>query len=485
MSTFKNTWRPKLPLPTEINPSYFDVCLTIPDDDEYRQLLLGKLYELATWTNYDRNVDKTATLVAKVWLTTIQSLIESDPCMTICIRYRNSTTNPCIVQVSCDDGVTWNDAWDMCQDVTPPTPTQSYDDNGHLIYTYPDGHSENADMHDPRFNSPTTQGQIGTDAVCRAAENIRDQFKNARNQIEQALSLAAGFFGLMAVISGIIVLFVTGFAALPLLISLCGVILGLDSAVFHAQVSDAVLEDFKCIVYCELKNNVPETPVTVSSANFDRIQQAIRDTWADVIPRTFFLVFTQATGPKGLQNMSVAGANDGASCADCPSCADVWCYEFDFTVSDQGFTTYTNAFLTANSLAGGEYMGGEGWQMTQVPGYPNTRHTLAIHFGDMPDLSQLQTVEWFYYYSGLEVHSLHGYIGEFDIDGSSGNQHVEDLEQQSPGGPTEHYQVMNISPALTGNLFTAGIAQDYGTVGILRKLRLRGTGTNPFGADNC
>ena len=292
--------------------------------------------------DYLRMQDNITTLIAL--FATIQE------CGVTCFQFRNNPNNPGCIQMSCDGGATWADAF--CG-VNPLMGAMTrYGPTGHLQSSFDGGITwGDSDASDPRFNSPAPTGHIGTDATCRAAENIRDQYKFIKTEVANALAIGGAITGIIAAIVGVVETLV-GFPVPPQVVfALAATITGLIVAEWNAIMSDEVFEAFKCIVDCALADNIPPTPTRFGSLDYDYIF-ARCETDFDLIPRLFFQAITAINGPVGLQIQSVLGNNDGATCGgcECPECAfALEDLSGDLALTDLGNCRY-HVTLPANML---------------------------------------------------------------------------------------------------------------------------------------
>lgn len=288
------------------------VCLQINKD--WANILSGALAEFGNPLNYDISAPAQFTKV-KATMDILEALFTADEFCMSCISFRINPDNPACAQVSCDDGATWVDAFCGLNPLNGAI--QQYDTNGHLMLSTNGGIDFfNGDLWDPRFNLPHPTGHIGADASCRAAENVRDSAKVAKEQITAVLETGGAVASLLGAIAAFASTYL-GFPVSPQLIAnLTAAITGLVVSEWESQMSDATFEHYKCICFCELSNNNPETPTRFTSHNYDEILRHVREDY-DLIPRLFFEAFTFFSGTVGLQIYSVLGNNDGATCEEC------------------------------------------------------------------------------------------------------------------------------------------------------------------------
>jgi hypothetical protein len=277
-----------------------------------------------------------------------------------CIQFRPNPANPACVQVSCDNGETWSDAF--CGVDATLGATKNYDDLGHAIISTDGGVSfSNADLYDERFNSPAPQGHIGDNPACRSAENVAEICENFKETITTAITIGGGIAAILGVIVDFIGV-VFGFAVPPsLVIVLVGAITALTVAEWEAVMNEDRFNEFKCIVFCALGGDTAPTPIRFDGLVYDTMITQIRAQMSGV-PRFFFEAWTMLTGPIGLQVASVQASNDGLSCdlCDCPVCPTDFDYNWydniavditDWTVADK--TIWPNSLIGTPTLSGG------------------------------------------------------------------------------------------------------------------------------------
>jgi len=187
---------------------------------------------------------------------------------------------------------------------------QTSDDGGETWHDDPTG--------DPRYSAPLAPplpGTPGSALRCAAADNVRDQYKQMR---DNTIALLTGgttvlliVAGLVGLIGSILAISVVGISFGVMLFSLAGVLLSLTPESVAAQIDDAALETFRCIVYC----NLDETG-RVRVGGFDEILARITSQFDD-FPETFFYTITASLTATGINNAATLGVATASDCDDC------------------------------------------------------------------------------------------------------------------------------------------------------------------------
>jgi len=218
---------------------------------------------------------------------------------------------------------------------------------------------------------------------------------------------------------------------------------------------------------CIFQDNV-ESDGTLTADGFSQIYSDVgaqlEATAAGFVQRIVDLI-----GYVGLSNAGASGSATG----DCTACA-TWCYRFDFTIDEQGF----------NNLGGqAVYTPGVGWQTINFTGGPSYRY-FAVGRTVAMDLISL-SLEFSYSAGVLDATGDNTLLVAND-----GFAAPTLLIIPIPGVPTSP-EIWSGAESLTGiNILMLSGAQfgaghDPGGQVTLTGLTLHGTGTNPFGSDNC
>lgn len=201
---------------------------------------------------------------------------------------------------------------------------------------------------DPRvgakFAKPT---KTGSDIRCRSAASmvkwLRDFVEyeagilNTGAQIVELSNAAFSFFDILAPWA----ILVQG------LINLAGTLFGIGGTALTVAFSGSEWDDLLCILNCNL-----EADGTITPDDFTEIESEI----SDQLNTTAALVLNAILDAQGYVGLQNAGTLYEVASPDCSGCDCEWCYEWDFTASDGGWTARTG-FGTV-----GHYTPGVGWQ---------------------------------------------------------------------------------------------------------------------------
>lgn len=289
------------------------VCIQLNKD--WSNILSGTLQEFANPTNWNLSTPALKTKF-RASVEVLEALFAAQDVLCMpCISFRNHPLSVGCVQVSCDNGETWQDAF--CGVNLGAGALHDYDALGHAIISVDGGLTwQNNDANDVRFSSPMPPGHIGTFPACRSAENITSMTRGLTEQIAHILVEGGA---LLALVAGIAAFFgnLLGFPVPPaLVIALVNTITGLSAAVWEQVMNDDIFFQFHCIVFCALGGENAITPIRFNPSIYDTILLHVMNEF-DLIPRVFFEAWVRLAGPVGLQVGSVLGIGAGESCGNC------------------------------------------------------------------------------------------------------------------------------------------------------------------------
>jgi len=305
---------------------------------------------------------------------------------------------------------------------------------------------------DPRNNStifPPISGSDGDDKKCVAATGMVELI---REQVGDNLTDDMSRFTLGELVSTWIETMLqtsNPFDALMRVIS--NQIFALIISAVRAALTDDAYAGLLCAFYCNMSDDGSFTEsqwLATRTSITDRVSG---------IAGVFFEHLVYLLGQRGLTNLArSAGAAEG-DCSDC-HCDDTWCKEFDFTTAshDEFWSSYNTAINPA--VYNTAWVADTGWQTAN--GSPNySIIKVAI------DTSKLTRVT-------------------FTLDPSTDSTAYMGILTAPDGGELVNYAV--------NDRFFDGSEPDGSYLGIgqrdravLTYVRLEGTGTNPFGTDNC
>jgi len=154
-----------------------------------------------------------------------------------------------------------------------------------------------------------------------------------------------------------------------------------------------------------------------------------------------------------------------------------WCYEFDFTSDNGGWATFV-----INTIAPGQYLGAQGWGCTfdndPTFGNDNRAYIEFTHSGDFT-FTSIETDYVATAGGALREVAIHsGPVGSFEFSHSFGAYTADSNEHTLLYSTPQ--TVANIKLTLVTAVFGALDADAF----IFKRVRIYGTGTNPFG-ENC
>lgn len=186
---------------------------------------------------------------------------------------------------------------------------QESDDGGLTWHDAPEG--------DPRNQgvlSPPLPGS-GDDVKCAAADNVRGSFKSMRDNLISLLTAGTTVIAIVAGIAGFIgvVLGLSGAATAigVLLLGFAAAALTLTPESVEEQIDDTALDDFKCLVYCNMEDNGQFT-----YDGWQSLMEALPGTFSG-FPYTFFSSITSSLGYIGMSNAGTMGAATADDCTGC------------------------------------------------------------------------------------------------------------------------------------------------------------------------
>jgi len=111
-------------LPAMVDPPRRAFCITIPNEPFHVAAFFGTLQTLAEWWNWQRDAEHTATMVAQVWRSGVNSAhvaFYDEECQMYLLR--QNPTELCQLQQSIDGGDTWTLAFDFALCIPPAIET--------------------------------------------------------------------------------------------------------------------------------------------------------------------------------------------------------------------------------------------------------------------------------------------------------------------------------------------------------------------------
>lgn len=419
------------PLPDVIEPpDCISVCVPVPNDVGHIRAFLGQLDMLGYWWNWERDDLKQGKDAAALWRLIVE-----------CVRQR--------MDLDCGCG---------CGDSLPKQ--YRYDENGKLEVSLDGGQTwQDGSAYDER-NLITVYPPAETlpaDSQCLYAENIKDEVKK---QIETILNNLETGGTVASAAAALLPLLVTiGFPAAPLaaflilVYGLISVIVSVIATGVENSFDTAFWDEFQCMWFCVIQEDGE-----VTDAMIEVVKQNVADYFTPANPlATKAINDTMGIlGAKALTNAARLG--DSILTSDCSGCdCGEWCYEFDFTLSDQGWEASTT--VDAN------YSTGNGWGVGADQGVIFIKKT----FSPTAAITSIRVIA-----SGIAAAGGVGIRSPMPF-------------QNAPTGDSDHiftvtYSGTEITAAFDSN-FAGGINPPY--TGYITKVVVTGLGDNPFGTSNC
>lgn len=346
----------------------------------------------------------------------------------------------CVLQLSCDGGATWTDVpgWSagfsgcVTSVITPPVP-------------------------------PNPGGGSADTRACNLAGYLAKEF--IQKTMRAAYTVINGGLDQLAFAKDIATLiafpFPLTYIAINALYDVFNYWEGQSLAEINAASSDALLwSDVTCAIYSAIK-----TVGYVNATNFTAVATnlaGITYTYSWVAPSLHN--FWNELGLTNIQGLQDVGALDVVDCSACrPPVAD-WCYEFDFTASDGGWS-----ILNADAV----YTPGVGWQSV----HDVTNNWQACQIGIAIPARSIIAVEMEGFANSPtdQVSSRGTYDNCGSVWNSLANDGTGPIVGRIPVVCTQSFVYCRLDshPYIAGMLNT------------ISKVRVYGNGSNPFGTSNC
>lgn len=450
--------------------------------------LIG-LLEIYRWSDKFSGSDEEKATAIKVFHDLIVALTEGN-----CMRLRQNPANPCQLQQSWDGGTTWSLAFDysLCRSqssdpyVTRYVTSQQWQDwrnttNLTQINQYaPVTTWVSAPGDTPQLTIARDQAlciacqDFGVMALA-AVKAVKEQ-----NAADQGAILTA-VLGVLAALTAAGVIVASAGTATPVILAIGAAIapalFNVIGAIDTAQLTNANGKKIGCCLYDYLKDK---------SVSLSEFQAAAAAVCPDVPPGVHdvvsLLLNNDAERARDQYHsfISLLGSYVGAGLVSAlPDClCDEWCYTFDFTQNDGGWSLIPGAEF-------GEYSGGA-WR--------STSGIESALYGNRGTYIQRTFTQTMVTEITFEFAFTSGLLGS----GQAANA-ITVVVNTSDGfirrdNPPSGFQTITLSGARLINsvqfIARTGIAPsgemfDPGGECVVSKVIMRGTGDNPFGQSNC
>lgn len=307
---------------------------------------------------------------------------------------------------------------------------------------------------DPRYGVQFLAPPLDSiDAKCEAAYRMTQII---RAQVDAALD-AANAVGLATAIISIITILIPINPIVALVTALATLLLAIGAVVLDAAFDEDRYDAIQCIFY----NNISENG-QVTAEQLEAILSAFETEFAGSVASDVCVSVVFVMGQNGLSNAGSLTSGDG----DCSGCDDIWCYSWDFTLDD-----YVWGAFVSGASAFAQWQLGVGW-------IPSTSTYIIVQSALFT--GHVTNVKLFYTTERDRV--------RVNAPGTPGDNNGSEWTTGMLDDPT--YE-------LIGGLYVYGYELDnditgfqmfsdpVGGSGALVRIELNGTGSNPFGSDNC
>lgn len=255
-------------------------CVTIPAGLDNKIVLITLLRQATYWFNWERSEGTEGKQAADRW-SEVLNLPELEMC--------------------CCPGIT----------------NSYYDENGILWISTDGGLTYEQSTTDPRNSAPLLpplEGVDGDTKRCEAANNVSGYISAMADQLIADAAAWNSLTALIAAVGAILVLLLslgTAAALTPLILGLVAALVGTGSAAFEAAMTEGVISDLNCIVYCHTPNDGVYT-----ESDWQAIKADVKSTYTGIVEK-FIYDSINAMGLAGLTNASRAGVSSGQPCEEC------------------------------------------------------------------------------------------------------------------------------------------------------------------------
>jgi hypothetical protein len=356
--------------------------------------------------------------------------------------YRYNSDCDC-VQYSPDGGTTWNDA------------------------------PGNDPRHSPAFLKPPVGG---SSKRCDAAANMVKWLKDFIDYETAILIAGATVTGVLNAILLPIDLLFPGGELLGLLLDLADLIFGVGGTALATAFTSDQYDLLLCIFYCNIDSQGRASADALATIESDITAQL--NTTAALV--TNAILFAQ--GEIGLSNAGAIGSETG----DCDACDCGWCYNFDFASSDGGWTAFPDGSWPGGVR--GAYSGGAWNAVTGGSVSTSTEIMFKIAFPATGQVTKIEVT-----YSRTMGEDSPGASDALISDSPNSWYDGTVIETATSTGGSRTW-VVSTDTTITTELTVWMFAALCGSCGrppsptgslAITSVKLRGTGDNPFGSDNC
>jgi hypothetical protein len=282
------------PIPDELTPDTFCLCIQVPNNPIWIHTFVGLLAQPTYWFNWDRDEARSGKILAQYWTklfdqidwSTMSCCCDQPPAI---FRY----TDDGVYQISFDSGATWTDA-----------PGYDYRNTSTI------------------FPPPSSIGITNT--KCQAADGVVATIKV---ELVQALDETFAAAQILALIAAILLAILSAgslAAFTPLITAIGAAILDVGVSATQAAFTDDVWNRFRCNIYLHMDS---DTSINAAGVAAVLAQLLVDETG---IVQTVLYGMVNAAGVVGITNMIRSNRGDpDANCDDC-DCMDGCTVEWTF-----------------------------------------------------------------------------------------------------------------------------------------------------------
>jgi len=284
--------------------------------------------------------------------------------------------------------------------------------------------------------------RLTSDPACDGAQSVVDALKGQISGVTEAIDNSKTLFTIAGIILSIFT-FGTFGVFISLALAAADAMVGAGTTAINAALTDPVWHTLVCILMCNMTSEGRLNTGALATV-ISQVDDQIGGLGASIIDSMLSLA-----GEGGINNLASLGSSTG-DCSDCG--CNVWCYEYDFTLTDGGWTAVY-----------GSWTGGTGWVGTAAG------TAVAIAIDKTLDAFTVTHIE-------VDVTATGTCNVGITVDGSFTVYEID--------VPTGTYSwdgefggtVMELNPS-------SGASQGANVT--MTRILFRGTGPNPFGEDNC
>jgi hypothetical protein len=309
---------------------------------------------------------------------------------------------------------------------------------------------------DPRKQT-TFPPRITSSPACDAGRSVADALKNQINGIIDAIANAKTAFTIAGIILSLFTFGVFGIF-ISIALGIADAMIGAGSTALLAALPDSVFDTLACILYCQFNSGGRLKAGGLAQAMSD-VNDQIGGLGATIINAMLSLA-----GEGGVNNLASLGTSTG----DCSECGCGWCYYFDFSLTDGDWIATSDFPLTT-------WTTGVGWVgalQAEPPPFDNdTFLGIGIDIpGDPVFVNSITVVR-------DNTGATSGFQQLHVVDNSDiGHDYAFSFETGE--------QTQDISLTIKRIEWKMGAA-DTPIGQITNSIKVRGTGVNPWGTDNC